>query len=124
MDLRVTIYLTGGSLEDFGLGSLGQAEHIDCSVNRGLGGLDRIILVVDWRSRACHVENFINLNIEWESNVVPEYLEAWIGQKVSNVGFGSGEEIVKAQNFVAVFEQYFTEMRTKEACSTSYQNYF
>ena len=47
VDLGVAVHLAGRGLEDLGPHPLGQAEHVDGAVHAGLGGLHRIMLVVD-----------------------------------------------------------------------------
>jgi hypothetical protein len=44
---RVAINLRSRSLKNFGLDPLGQPQHIDGTVNIDLGGLNRVVLVMD-----------------------------------------------------------------------------
>ena len=47
VDLRITINLTGGCLEDLGLEAFCRTQHIDRPMDTGLGGLYRVKLVMD-----------------------------------------------------------------------------
>jgi len=47
VDLRITVDLAGGSLEDLGLGPFRKAQHIDRTMDAGLGRLDWVELIVN-----------------------------------------------------------------------------
>lgn len=47
VDGGVAIDLAGGGLKDLGFDPLGQAKHVNGAVDAGLGGLHRIVLVMD-----------------------------------------------------------------------------
>jgi hypothetical protein len=70
MDRRVSVYLARGCLEYFYFKPLSQAEHVYCSMNSGLYGLNRIDLIVDRRSRAGEVVNLVDLNVDRETDIV------------------------------------------------------
>ena len=63
MNLRIAVNLAGRGLENPGPDPLGQAEHIDRAVDRGLGGLHRVVLVVDRRGGTGEIVDFIHLDI-------------------------------------------------------------
>jgi len=48
---------------------------------------------------------------------MPHELEAWIGQKVRDVFFRAGKEIVDAKNVMPAIEETFTQVRSEESCS-------
>jgi hypothetical protein len=49
---EISVILADGCLEDAGLDRTGQAYHIDRPLQTGVGGLLRIMLVVDQRRQA------------------------------------------------------------------------
>jgi hypothetical protein len=60
---RISIDLRCGSLKNLGSEALGQAQHVDRTVNIDLRGLDRIVLVMDRGRWTSQVVNLIGLNI-------------------------------------------------------------
>jgi hypothetical protein len=86
MHLRVAIDLAGGGLEDLGAQALGQAEHVDGAVHAGLGGLHRVVLVVDGAGRAGQVVDLVHLDIQRKGDVVAHQLEARVVEQVGDVG--------------------------------------
>jgi len=56
--LWVTVDFRGGSDEETGLGSLGETEHVEGTHERGLDGLDSVVLVVRGRGGACEMVDF------------------------------------------------------------------
>jgi len=53
MDERIAIHFTGRSLQNTGTLFFRQVQHIDSPQDRGLDRLNRIMLIVDRRSRTC-----------------------------------------------------------------------
>ena len=96
MYFRVAVDLAGGGLQDARLDALGQAQHVDRAVYAGLGGLHRVELVVDGRSRAGQIEDFVGLDVKRESDVVAHQLEHRLGEQMGDVVLGAGVEIVDA----------------------------
>ena len=47
MYLGVTVDLAGGGLEDLCLHPLGETQHINSAMHTGLGGLNRIMLIMN-----------------------------------------------------------------------------
>ena len=70
MDRGVSVYLARGCLEYFYFKPLSQAEHVYCSMNSSLNGLNRIELIVDRRGRAGEVVNLFDLNVDRETDIV------------------------------------------------------
>ena len=103
--LGVAVDLAGRGLQDLGLHPLGQAQHVDRAVHAGLGGLHRIVLVVDRRGRAGEVEDLVDLDVEREGHVVAHQLEARVAEQVRDVALGAGEEVVDAQHVVALLDR-------------------
>ena len=115
VDLGVAVDLAGRGLEDLRLGPLGQAQHVDRAVHAGLGGLHRVVLVVDRRGRAGQVVDLVDLDVEREGDVVAHQLEVRVVQQVDDVVLGAGEEVVDAQHVVAVGQQAVAQVRAEEA---------
>ena len=57
------------------------------------------------RSRAGKIENFVNLNIESETDVVAHQFKAGMRPQMMHVVSRPGVEIIDAQDFVAAFQQ-------------------
>jgi hypothetical protein len=110
--------------EDFGLHAFGQPKHVDGAVHAGLGGLHGVMLIVNRRGRTGEIVNFVDLDIERESHVVPHQLEARMIAQMGDVQFGSGEEIVDAKDVVALGDQSVAQMGTQETRATGDQNSF
>jgi hypothetical protein len=79
------------------------------------------VLIVNRRGRAGQVIDLTNLNIERESHIVADKLEARMGKEMLDIGLGSGEEIVYAHNFVPIGQQPVAKMRAKEAGAPGYE---
>lgn len=93
-------------------------------MHRGLSGLDRIELVMDWRRRAGKIVDFINLNIKGEADIVPHYLKKGIPDQMRNVHFAPGLEIIDAKDLVPVVQKPVADMRTQETRSARDQYAF
>src|SRR5262245_25007832 len=90
---------------------------MDPPVHADLCGLHRIELIVHGRSRAGKIENFIDFDVERETNVMAHQLEARIRQQMMYVASGPGVEIINAQNFVATFQQAIAKVRSNKSGS-------
>jgi hypothetical protein len=66
--------------------------------------LDGIELIVHRRSRTGKVEDLIDFDIQRERDVVAHELEARTAHEVSDVASAAGEEVVYAQDFLALLE--------------------
>lgn len=121
---RVAVNLAGGSLEDARLQALGQAEHVDGAMHRGLGGLHRVVLIVNGRGGAGQVVDFVDFHIQREGDVVTHELEARMVVQVVDVALGAGEQVVQAQHFMALFQQLVAQVRTEEAGAAGDENTF
>ena len=117
--MRVAVDLACGRLKDRRAQSLGKTKHVDRAVDRSLGRLDGIVLVVDRRGRAREVVDLIDLDIERKGHVVADELEAGMIKQVLDVALGACEEVVDAKHFVAMLEQRFAQMRSDEARAAS-----
>ena len=81
----------------------------------GLGGLHRIVLVMNGRCRARQVVDLIHFDIEREGHIVAHQLEVRVIEQMGDVVLDAGEEIVKADDVVTVVQQALAEMRAEEA---------
>jgi hypothetical protein len=66
--------------------------HID------LGGLHRIVLIMNRRGRAGEIVDFIDFQVKRESDVVSDQLKIRIVQKMNNIALGTGIKIVDAHH--------------------------
>ena len=114
MDERVAIDLGGGGLQDARMHPLGEAQHVDGAMHAGLGGLHRIVLIVDGRSRAGEIVDAAHLQIEREADVVADGLEARVVEDGHEVAARAGEIIVDADDVVSVGEEPRAKMRPQK----------
>ena len=124
MYFRVAVHLAGRRLQYSGSDALGQSEHVDNTVDARLRGLDRVILVVNWRCRACEVVDFINLDEDRKGYVMSQELEIRFAKQMPYIVLGACEEVVDAQNIVACREQLFAQVGSEESGTTGYCNPF
>lgn len=117
VNIGITINLRGGGLEDACLDPLGKAKAVDGTDHGGLHRLDGIILVVGWRSRAGKVIDTIDLKLEWVDDVVANEFEAGIPQEVLDIGLATGEEIIKANDFMPLLDEAVAKVGAKESSS-------
>ena len=75
----VTVDFACRRLQDFDLQSLRQPEHVDGAEDACLGGLDRILLVVDGGSRASEIEDLVDLDKKRVGDVVAQKLKLLVG---------------------------------------------
>jgi hypothetical protein len=90
---------------------------MDPPVHADLRGLHRIKLVVNGRSRTGQIENFIDFDVERETNVMAHQLEARIRQQMMHVASRPGVEIIDAQNLIAAFQQAIAKVRSNKSRS-------
>src|SRR5262249_61891505 len=90
---------------------------MDPPVHADFRSLHRIKLVVNGRSWAGKIENFIDFDVEREANVMAHQLESRIRQQMMHVASGPGVEIIDAQNFVAAFQQAIAKVRSDKSGS-------
>jgi hypothetical protein len=104
MHCRVAINLAGRCLQHLYLQALGETKHIDGANDAGLGGLYRILLVVDWRCRASKIEDLIDLDKKWMGDVMAQELEASIVEEMLNMASCSGKEVVHTQHLTVTLQ--------------------
>jgi hypothetical protein len=91
-------------------------------MHAGLGRLHRVVLVVDRRGRAGKIVNFIDFQIERKGHVVAHEFETRMPDQALNVLLGAGEEVVGANDIVAIGDQAIAQMRAEEASASCYKN--
>ena len=114
MHVRVSIDLRGRGLQDLRLNALGEAEHVDRAVHARLRRLHRVVLVMNGRRRAGKIIDLVDLEVDWERDVVTDELEALFADEVLDVAPRPGKEIVDADNFRALRQQTVAQMRAEE----------
>jgi hypothetical protein len=110
MDRGIPVDLRSRGLKDLGLDSLRQPQHVDGPVNVHLGRLNRVVLIVNGRSRTRQVVDLIDLHIKREGNVVAKEFKIRIPQQMGDISFGARVEIVDAEDIVSILEETLTEM--------------
>ena len=71
MDFRVPVDLARRSLEDPAPVPLREPQHVDRAVNAGLGRLDGVMLVMNWRGRTGEIVDLVNFHVERKGHIVP-----------------------------------------------------
>ena len=110
MNIGITIDLGGGGLEDACLDPLGKAKAVDGTDHGGLHGLNGIVLIMRWRSRASEIVDAVYLELERVNNVVANEFEAGIPQEVLDIGLSPSEEIIKANDFMPLLDEAVAKM--------------
>jgi hypothetical protein len=82
-----------------------------------LGGLDRVVLVMDRRCRAGEVVNPVHLHIERECNVMAKKFKKRILQKMLNIFLRPCVEVIDADYLLPFSEKALTEMGTQKPSS-------
>ena len=124
MDLRITINLTGGCLEELGLEAFCQTQHFDRPMDTGLGGLYRVKLVMDGLCRTGQVVDLVDLHIEGIGNVMTHELEMMVVEQRLYIVLRPGEEVVHAEDGVTLVQQPVAEVGTQKAGAASNKNAF
>jgi hypothetical protein len=114
MDVRLAVHLGRGRLQYPRARAACQHEHVEGSHHVGFDGLDGIVLVVNWRGGAGQVIDLVDLQQQRLADVVPQKLEAAVIEQMSDVISTPREKVIEADDFVALQNQTFTEMRADE----------
>jgi hypothetical protein len=115
VDAGIAVNFTGRGLQDLDLEPLCQAQHVYRADDTRLGGLHRILLVVDRRSRAGEIENLIDLYEERVRDVVAEQLEGLVTEQVLDIAPRARKEVVDAKDLAAGVEQPLAQMGPEES---------
>ena len=73
------------------------------------------MLVMDWRSWASQIVNRVDLHIERERDIVPDYLEMFVIEQVFNIAPSAGKEIIDTDRHCSIRQQALTQIRSKKA---------
>ena len=71
-------------------------------MHAGLSGLHRVEPVVNGRCRTGQVVDLVHLDIEGKGHIVAHQLKVRMVEQMGDVVFGSGKEVVKANDLVTV----------------------
>ena len=85
VNLWVTVNLGSGRDQEPGLGPLGESEHVHGTHERGLDGLDGVVLVVRGRSGAGEMVDLVDLDEEGLDDVVPDHLKVGVTDPVGDL---------------------------------------
>ena len=105
---RVAVYFRSRSLQHLGAVVARHAEHVHRADNRSLRRLDRVVLVVDGRSRTGKVVDLFDLRHVGVDYVVPYDFEIGVFQQVPDIAFVPGKIVVDADHVVSFVKQSFT----------------
>ena len=119
---RVAVDLARRRLEHLRPGPLGEPQHVDRPVHRGLRRLHRIELVVDRARRTREVVDLVDLDVERKGHVVPHQLEARRVEQVRHVRPPAGKEVVDAEHLVARRHQPLAEVAAEKPRPAGHQH--
>ena len=121
---RIAVNLRGACLKNFGAQPLGETKHIDGTMHASLGGLYRVVLVMNGTRRTGQIVNLINFDVQRKRDVVTHQLKALMSDEVVNVSLGSCEEVIQTDDVVPVRQQAITKVAAKKACAARNKNSF
>src|SRR5262249_16834055 len=108
--LWVAVDLARRSDEDARVDLARHVEHVERAVDRGADGPHRIALVVDRRRGAGEVIDLVDLDDDGLGDVVADELEATLAEEGLDALARAGEEVVEANDLIAVGEEAPAEM--------------
>lgn len=101
MNGRIAINFRSRGLKNPAFEALGKTQHVNGPMHTRFGGLDRIVLIVNGRSRARQIIDFGRLYIERKCYIMAHQLETRVAQEVLDIAFRAGEKIVGADDLMA-----------------------
>src|SRR6185503_12966069 len=122
MHRGVAIHLGGRCLKNPGSEALGQHQHIHGAHHVRFDGLDRIVLIVNRRSRAGQVVNLVYVDEERLGHIVAERLELLVLEQVLDILPATGEEVIQAYDVVALCQEAFAEVGADEAGAAGHKD--
>lgn len=90
-------------------------------MNAGLNRLHRIALVMDGRSRASEIKDFVDLDVKWKTYVMPHQLEAWVREQMMHVTPSSGVEVIHTDDMIATLQKTLAEVRANKSGAARHQ---
>ena len=91
-------------------------------MDAGLGGLDRIVLIMDRRCRTSQIVDLIRLDIERQRHIVTYQIEAVVIDHAIDIAARAGEIIVDADDVGPIFEQTLAKMRAEKTGASSHNH--
>ncbi len=110
MNCRVAIYLTSRCLKNLGAKAFGKAQHVYGSVHAGLGGLYRVVLIVNGAGRAGQIVDLVDLHVKRKRDIVAGQFKPVMVQQMRDIVFGTSEKIVNAQDIVPLCKKAIAQM--------------
>lgn len=101
---------------------LGQPHDVDHADGRSLDRFDGIELVGFGRRRASQIEDALGFYVQRMHDIVTDQFEAWIPDQMPDVLFGTGEEIVHADDVIAAFDKSVAKMTAQKSGSAGDKN--
>jgi len=113
VDLRITVYLGGGSEQKPRALLLGQPERLVGTERTDLQGLDRYLQEINRASRRREMENVIDraVHIDVVRHIVFEEQEPLVPHQVCYVVGGAGGQVVKRNDVTSFLDKPVTKMR-------------
>ena len=124
MNFGIAVDLAGRSLKDLAFEALGQPQHVDRAMHRGLGRLDRVVLVMHRRSRAGQIVDLVDLHVEREGHVMAHEFEAGMVVQVIDVALVASEKVIETQHLVTLRQQTIDQVRADEPRTPRHENAF
>jgi hypothetical protein len=119
---RIAVNLAGRSLKDLDLEPLGQPKHVGRTDDARLGGLHRILLVVNRGCRTGEIENLVDLHEEGMGDVVAKELDALVIEQMLYVASCASEEVVDTEHLTTAFKQAVAQMGPEKSGTSRYKN--
>ena len=110
VNVGIAINFRSGGLKNAGFYPLCQTQHIQGSQHTGFDGLDRIVLVMNGRSRAGQIIDLVDLEQDRMHYVVPYDFEVGVGEKMGDIVLGTCKEVVETDDFGAGLDQAIAQM--------------
>ena len=95
-----------------------RAEHVDGTQDRGLDGLDGVVLIMRRRSGAGEVVDLIDFDTQRLGHIMADELKARMIEQVGDVLLATREEIVRADDLMALSEQTFPKGESQKTSAT------
>ena len=108
--LRITVNFGSGGLKYSCTGSFCKTKSIESSVYRGFGGIYRILLVPQGAGGTCKIVYLVTFDIYWLDYVMPYEFKIRITQKMTDIVFTSGKQIVNAYYIISVSNKSVTQV--------------
>ncbi|MNZ76825.1 hypothetical protein D3C78_953460 [compost metagenome] len=100
--MGIAVDLAGRGLEDSGVPPLGQPQHIDGAQHRGLGGGDRVVLIMNRAGRTSEVKNAVHFDIQRQPDVVTNAFEAFVPDQMADVVLATRVEIIDTEHLLPI----------------------